>query len=212
MKTTPSNITRKLNCWGLALALTTALPGMALAQTTGTVEVKLGEAVPRTYDDVKAAGYAYGPKQEADATTKETHVWLPYGTKGIYSETVGTKVVDPEPGNAAMMVNGVDGFTCVQWGYKLHFDKPISGLRMSASWAELGLKNAVAGVEYSVDGQKWTTLYQTEKGGIVNEFLDPATVKATGLKTQDLTIRFYSRSKTDPASPTAEGAWFKIRT
>lgn len=194
---------------GLALVMTC---GVSSAQETGTIEVKVGAEVPRSYDDLKAAGYVYGPKQEVDPSTKDTHVWLPYGTKGVYTEMVATKVEDPEPGKTAVMMNGVDGATCIQWGYKLHFDKPISGFSLSATLAELGLKDAFAGVEYSVDGQKWVTLKQIDASGTVNSFLDPATDKATGLDTSDLTIRFYTRSKSDPKAAQAESAWFKLWT
>jgi len=206
------NTTKQLSRLGLALALTASTIGMVSAQTEGTLEIKLGTTVSRTWDDLKKAGYAYGPKQEFDAGTRETHIWLPYGSKGIFSETVATVSSDPEPGKPAMMRNGTDGFTCVRWGYKLRFDKPVSGFRMSANLAELGLKNAVAGVEYSVDGQTWKSVKETDKSGIINKFVDPATAKVSGLKTQELNLRFYSRSKTDPTAASAEGAWFKLWT
>ena len=203
-----STLTQQLGGLGLALALIT---GTAFAQTKGTIEIKRDETVPRTYDAVKADGYAYGPKQEFDATAKETHIWLPYGSKGVYNELVGVQVIDPAPGRCGMMM-GTDGFTCVTWGYKLHFDKPISGFRMLTSLAEIGLKNAVAGVEYSVDGQKWIPLKESEKNGIDNKFVNPATAKVTGLKTQDLYLRFFSRDKANPTASRADGAFFKMWT
>lgn len=208
---TQSNTVRQLARLALAIALSAGIHS-AQAEAGGTLEIKLGENITRTYDDLKQAGYVYGPKQEFDASTKETRIYLPYGTKGVYFETEATRITDPEPGHPAMMMNGRDGYTGVRWGYKLHFDKPISGFRMFASGGEIGLKNAVAGVEYSTDGQKWVTLKETDKSGNVGRFLDPTANKATGLKTQDLFIRFYSRSKTDPTATHTEGAWFKIWT
>jgi hypothetical protein len=214
IKTFHSRSIKVMSRWGLILTLAAATSGAAWAQAQdgGTIEIKLGTTVSRTYDDVKAAGYAYGPKQDFDATAKETHIWLPYGTKGVYNEIAGTKAMDPEPQKPAMMINGVDGLTCVKWGYKLHFDKSISAFHMSTSLAELGLTNAVAGVEYSVDGQKWLPIKETDKSAMVNQFVAPTDFKATGLKTQDLYIRFYSRDKTDPAAATGKNVFFKLWT
>ena len=44
----------------------------------GVIEVELGATIQRTWDQVKADNYAYGPKQRYDATTGETHMFLPY--------------------------------------------------------------------------------------------------------------------------------------
>jgi len=211
--TTQSRTIRQTTRWGLGLVVATLMAGAASAQiTSGTIEIKVGTTVARTWDDVKAAGYAYGPKQEFDDGTKETHIWLPYGTKGVYSETVATSVTDPEPQKPAMMQPGVDGFTCVRWGYTLHFDKPISAFHMSTSLVELGLTDAVAGIEYSVDGQKWSPIKETDKSGTINQFLAPGDFKATGLKTQSLSIRFYSRDKADPTAAKGKMVWFKMWT
>ncbi len=196
----------------LTVLLAAMMAGSAWADEN-TIDIKIGTSVKRTIDDLKSADYAYGPKQDFDASAKETHIWLPYGSKGVYFETVGIKNVDPEPGKVAMMYNGVDGYTPVSWGYKLKFDKPITGFRMGCSMAELGLKNAVAGVEYSTDGKTWTVYKQVEnKGGNVQPFVKPTENKITGLNTTDLYIRFYSRSKSDPTATRADGAWFKLWT
>jgi hypothetical protein len=206
-----SNIVRQVTRCVLAVVLSAGTYA-ARAEAGGTVEIKLGETIARTLEDAKQGGCTYAPKQDFDPSAKETHVWLPYGTKGIYFEADAVKFTDPTPAHPATALNGRDGFSCVQWGYKLHFDKPISGFRFYACGGELGLKNAVAGAEYSVDGQKWVTLKETDKSGHVSKFLDPASEKATGLKTQDLFVRFYTRSKTDATAKQAENAWIKLWT
>ena len=61
--------------------------------------------------------------------------------------------------------------------FKLHFDKPIGGFRFSAGWSEWGVGgDTVGGVEYSVDGQKWTTIRQLDEAKaqprIIDQFVD----------------------------------------
>jgi pyruvate/2-oxoglutarate dehydrogenase complex dihydrolipoamide acyltransferase (E2) component len=175
----------------------------------GSLEIKLGTTIPRSWEDVKQADYAYGPKQEFDPDTKQTQIWLPYGAKGVYYEKAGLKLTDPEPGAPPMAVV-LDGFTCGRLVYKLHFDKPISGFSFAACWAEFGLKNAVAGVEYSVDGRQWSPVKEVTVSGIIAPLVKADGFKATGLKTQDLYIRCFSRDKEHPDAPRGEGVWMKL--
>ena len=74
-----------------AIVLGVLLPHPSLRAADGVVEVKLAAAIQRTWDQVKADGYAYGPKQTYDAKTHETHVYLPYGKdKRWYRDVRGT--------------------------------------------------------------------------------------------------------------------------
>ena len=214
MKNTRSTAIVSSRVWALSLGLMAAIPfAWAGEDIKDTVEVKLGVTIERTWDDVKKADYAYGPKQSFNNNTKETHIWLPYGAKGVYYGLIAAKSTDPEPNHPASMENEVDGFACLSWGYKLHFDKPIGAFKLSCSLAELGLVKAVAGIEYSTDGQKWTTLKQVEnKSGNVQPFAKADEAKASGLKSQDLYIRFYSRKEGDTDATQAEGAFFKLWT
>ena len=148
---------------------------------------------------MKKADYAYGPKQEFDAATKETHIWLPYGSKGVYFETAGVNFTEPGPEERARpWWSRVDGNTSGRLVFKLHFDQPIAAFRFAAGWSEWGVGNGtVGGIEYSTDGQKWTTIREVSAGGIVEPFVDAGKSKVTGLKTQDLYIRCYSRDKNE---------------
>lgn len=212
MRTALAKLTQPLNRLGLALALTSALCGAASAETGSTLEIKLGTTVARSWDEVKAADYAYGPKQEFDAAAKETHIWLPYGSKGLYFETAGVTLSEPGPaGTGTPLVQTVDGNTSGKLVFKLHFDKPVSALRFFAGWSELGVGgDTVAGVEYSADGQKWTAIREVNQEGIVEPLSDGKQSFAVG-KTQDLYVRLYSRDKNNPDSSSGPGRWMKIR-
>ncbi len=178
-----------------------------------TLEIKLGAAVPRSWDDVKKADYAYGPKQEYDAAKKETHIWLPYGSKGQFFETAGVKLTEPgpDPGTGCPLVLSVDGNTSGNLVYKFHFDQPIGALRFAAGWSEWGVGgDTVGGVEYSADGQKWTTIREVNEGKIIEPLSDGAKSFQVG-KTQDLYIRLYSRDKNNPDAGFGPGRWMKFR-
>ena len=195
--------------WTLMAAAAVTMTNMAGAEE-GTIEVKVGENVERSYASLKADGYAYAHKQKVEG--EQTHIWLPYGTKGVYYGNKAVKITDVKPGSVPLFQPGVDGHTPVKFGYKLHFDKPIAGFTVSAGWVELGLKNAVAGLEYSTDGQQWVKVKEVEgHNGIIDRFMSPKTEIVTGLKTQDLYLRFYSRAKGDPDASYADSAWFKMR-
>ena len=190
MTTTRSSTMRQLAVCGLAMGLTATCAGPLAAETGKTLEVKLGQTIQRTWDDVKKAAYAYGPKQEFDPSSQETHVWLPYGNKGEYFETAGVKFTDPGlPNGLALWCVTVNSNTSGRLVFKLHFDKPIGGFRFSAGWSEWGVGgDTVGGVEYSVDGRKWTTIRQLNEAKaqarIIDQFVDGKKT-FSGLNTQD---------------------------
>ncbi|MBC8869809.1 MAG: cellulase family glycosylhydrolase [Planctomycetes bacterium] len=177
----------------------------------GVVEIKLGATIPRTWKQVQAHQYAYGPKQDYDAATGETHIYLPYGNnRRLYHESRGA-LYDPQPGRAAKF-HSSDGNTEAGLCFQLHFDRPIGAFRYAANWSEFGLaSNTVAGVEYSIDGRHWKTIREIkgaqQQTGIINTFVED--FKATDLYTQTLYLRYYSR---DPKKPGAfgPGRWLQI--
>jgi len=174
----------------------------AEGEASGLIEVHLGTTIGRTWEQVQADNYAYGPKQDYDAKTNETHIYLPYGKNAkSYFEVRGV-LYDAEPGALAKF-HSSDGNTNAVLTFKLHFDKPIGSFRYGANWTEVGLaENTVAGVEYSVDGKEWKTIREAKKdeGGIIEPFVKD--FKAEGLNTDTLYIRYYTR---DPANPDAGG-------
>ncbi len=193
----------------LATLVLLAMP--ALAETGKTIEVALGKTVARTWEQVKADKYAYGPKQDYDAAKKQTHIYLPYGPKGTYFEVVGLKLTMPDETGSPLAMSSPDGNTSGKLVYKCHFDKPISSFRFYAGWSEWGSGgDAVGGVEYSVDGAKWVTIRENNQSKIIEPFCDGKKV-FDGLKTQDLYIRCYSRDKNSPESAYGPGRWMKFR-
>ncbi len=131
----------------------------------GAIEVKVGATVGRTWEQVKADKYAYGPKQEHDAGSDETHIYLPYGKNPKLYDEVSGVLSDPAPGSPALF-NSASGDDNAVLTFKLHFDQRIGTLRFSAGWTELGLaKNTVAGVEYSEDGRQWKTIREIKGFG-----------------------------------------------
>jgi hypothetical protein len=207
-------VTRRLDLCGLALGLAVICVPAVSAETGKTLEIKLGETVPRTWDDVQRTGYAYGPKQEFDPGTQETHVWLPYGNKGAYFETAGVKFTEPGSDSGWPLVLTVGSNTNGRLVFKLHFDKPIGGFRCYAGWSEWDVGgDTVGGVEYSVDGRKWTTIRQLEEPKarvqIIDEFIGGNKTFA-GLNTRELYLRCYSRDKRNPAAGSGPGRWMKF--
>jgi hypothetical protein len=214
MKTTRFNLLRPLALYGLAIGLAAAGGRVLAAENGKTLEIKLGATIPRSWDDVKKAGCAYGPKQEFDPGAQETHIWLPYGNKGEYFATAGVKFTEPGPGTGWPLVLTVDDHINGRLVFKLHFDKAIGGFRFYASWSEWGVGgNTVGGVEYSVDGHKWTTIRELReakpRARIIDEFVDGK--KTFGqLNTRDLYIRCYSRDKDHPDAASGPGRWMKF--
>jgi len=73
MRTTNTVGIRNMVLCALATALTALCAGALAADTGKTIEVKLGASIERTWEQVQAGRYAYGPKQEFDATSGETY-------------------------------------------------------------------------------------------------------------------------------------------
>jgi hypothetical protein len=205
-----TRVIRHLNRWALGLMMASALGGIASAQTGNTLEVKLGETISRTWDQVKAEDYVYGPKQELETETGETHIWLPYGSKAPYYEVSGLHFTEAsQDKNGLPLVMSIDGHTKGLLVFKFHFDKPIAAARLFAGWSEWGVKDAtVGGIEYSTDGKSWTTIREVNKAGIISTFVPPTTPIDGNLKTSDLYLRFYSRNKGDE---NGQNYWMKFR-
>ena len=213
MKTTPLNLLQQLILSALMIGLAVAT-GTAFAETGKTLEIRLGADVPRSWNDLQKAGYAYGPKQEFDPGTEETHIWLPYGNKGEYFQTAGVKFTEPGSDTGWPLVLTVDDHTSGRLVFKLHFDKPIGGFRFDANWSEWGVGgNTVGGVEYSVDGQRWTTIRELHEAKaqarIIDQFVDGKKTFG-GLNSRDLYIRCYSRDKSNPDAQSGPGRWMKF--
>lgn len=203
-------VIRHLNRWGLSLLLASAFTGMASAQAGNTLEIKLGESIARTWEQVQADGYAYGPKQELETATGETHIWLPYGGKAPYYEVSGLQFTEAsQQKNGLPLVMSIDGHNQGHLVLKLRFNKPVAAARLFAGWSEWGVKDTtVGGVEYSTDGKSWTTIREVNKPGIISTFVPPTAPIAANLKTLELYLRFYSRNKTDAAG---QNYWMKFR-
>lgn len=200
---------RRITTIGLIfLVWATASNRLLQAGESGVVEVKLGETVERTWDQVKAGKYAYGPKQDYNAKTNETHVYLPYGKNtNLYHEVRGV-LYDPTTGDVAKF-HSSDGNTNAVLTYKLRFDQRIASFRFYSGWAELGLSGGtVGGVEYSVDGQDWKPVVEVKKSGIIEPLVKD--FKATDMNTGTLYIRYFTR---DPVNPDASGPgrWLQFR-
>jgi hypothetical protein len=190
--------------------------GPAAAPLTGnTLEVKVGESVARTLEQLRADRFAYGPRQDVEAAAGKTVIYLPYGNaQGAYYELQGA-LADAASGTVAEF-RSLNGGTNAVLAFRLHFDKEVSSFGYRAGWVELNLADgSVAGVEYSLDGKAWKPIREMSgkeakaAGGIVEPFVND--FKAEGLRTRDLYIRHYTR---DPANPSANGPgrWLKMRT
>lgn len=178
----------------------------------GEIKVRLGKVIERSLEKVKKENNVYGPKQAYNPETKETQVYLPYGTnKKFYYKCEGL-IKDAEPGKCAMICNP-DGKSQndVNLTYKLVFNKPITSFRMRLGLAELVLSDqGEAGVEYSTNGKKWNSLVNIK--GPLNKIKEPFVNgdKATGLNTKVLYIRMYARLIKKAKNKNA-GRWIKLR-
>jgi len=178
----------------------------------GGIEVQMGATIERTWKQIETDKYAYGPKQEFDAASGETHVYLPYGANvGLYDEAHGA-LTDVKADSLAMFHSST-GDDNALLSYKLHFDRRIGTLRFKAGWIELGLReNTVAGVEYSEDGLEWKTIREVKGADKPVNVIEPFVkeFKATDLNTDTLFIRLYTR---DPQNPEASGPgrWLQVR-
>lgn len=216
MRLARSIAAQRLGQWGLALALT-AVSTSGLAVNVGnTLQITLGKTNERTGADLKKANFRYGPKQDYDARTNETRIYLPYGnTDGVYYEANNAKLGDPQT-DRMNGVNAKDTHGYYTLGFKLHFDKPISAFRLRIGQSEVNLNNnrVAAGFEYSTDGVKWTTIRQFV--GPYDKMLDPILDpdkdgKASGLRSQVLYLRCYTRFiGDDKAKPDTGHHWLEV--
>ena len=190
------------------------LTGSTCALRGEVLEVQLGKTVKRTWEDVEKDGFAYGPKQEYDAASGETRIWLPYGPGAPYYEVSGlrmTKAGDSGQGGTAIAVTP-DGETSGLLTYKLRFSAPVGAFRIRAGWSEWGAGGGVVGgAEYSLDGENWIVLREVTAPGIVEPLLDPASAHAEGFASEELYIRFFSRDKANPSNTHGPNRWMKIR-
>lgn len=184
----------------------------ALCARAGSIEIKLGTTIERTWQQVKADHFAYGPKQDYDARSGETHVYLPYGNKPeLYDDVHGT-LTDVTAKSLALF-HSAAGDSNATLTYKLHFDQRIGTLRFKAGWAEVGLRDdTVAGVEYSEDGLQWRTIREIKGADKPNGIVEPLVkdFKATDLNTDMLYIRLYSRDPSNPEN-SGPGRWLQVR-
>jgi ferric-dicitrate binding protein FerR (iron transport regulator) len=177
------------------------------------LEVRLGETVPRTWEQVRAAGYAWGPRQANDARTGETVVWLPYGRDlSRYARVRGMALYDPRPGTPAK-AHSRGAHADAELTLQLRFDRPVGAFRFDDNWSEVHVgPGGEAGAEYSVDGRTWVTmraLRGEDDGapGIHEPFAGPFT--ASGLDTRRLLVRYYARAPRGAAAP-GPGRWLQI--
>lgn len=189
-------------------------------ELTGVIPVKLKDTITRTWEQVKNDKYVYGPKQEVDNDTGETHVWLPYGSdESLYHEVQGV-LSDPgtSPTNGrACLINPQDAGTTCLVTYKVVFNKPITAFRFEVNWQELNLgPKSAAGIEYSLNGKKWTLIEEKKGtdpgmgGGMVmgGAFGKGQTVKS--ISTQQLFLRIYSRDAQDPEDRHGDTRWLRV--
>ena len=165
----------------------------SLKMTGNTIEIDPDAVVERNWDKIKVNGYAYGPSQKKDGG--ETRIWLPYGDeRGWYYDIKGGSLEPSKPGVPA-------GFRVAKspeaaaLTLKLHFSKPIQSFRLSCGEAGFNSANAVAGIEYSVDGKAWKPFSEITGTAPLASAKGP---KAEGLDTKDLYLRCYVRDKSDP--------------
>lgn len=193
----------------IACILTTSLG----AVEPGTISVKLGSTIQRSLDDVRAAGFAWGPKQDVDPATRETCVYLPYGGQFLnYHGAVRGLLGDAGPNTIPEFVSSSGGQGAGQLTYKLEFDRPIRAFRFAIGYAETVLDPAcAAGLEYSSDGKAWAIAKEVKgQSMVVSPFPGPNTA-VDGLDTTTLFLRLYARNTSDPSALTGSGMFLKLR-
>jgi ferric-dicitrate binding protein FerR (iron transport regulator) len=176
------------------------------------LEVRLGETVARTWGQVKADGFAWGPRQAFDAASGETLVYLPYGRDvSRYARARGVMLYDPRPGTPAK-VHSYGSDADAELTYQLRFDRPVGAFRFEDNWSEIHLSpGAETGAEYSVDGKAWVTMraYRGEENvsGIHEPFV--GRFDAAGLDTRRLLLRYYARAPREAKAP-GPGRWLQV--
>jgi hypothetical protein len=185
---------RKPGAAPVVLPVADAPQPASVKMTGNTIEIDPDAVVERNWDKVKVNGYAYGLSQKKDGA--ETRIWLPYGDeRGWYYEIEGGTLEPSKPGvPAGFLVEKSSEAAALK--LKLHFSKPIQSFRLSCGEASLNSSNAVAGIEYSVDGKAWKPFSEITETAALASAKSP---KVDGLDTTDLYLRCYVRDKNDPA-------------
>lgn len=212
-----------LRAWLLLAVCALPLP-LSAAQAKakdaeGVIPVKLKDTINRTWQQVKDDKYAYGPKQEVDNDSGETHVWLPYGKNtALYHEVQGVLSDPGENGTngRSTLINPQDAGTTCLLAYKVVFNKPITSFRFTVGWQELNLgEKSAAGIEYSLNGKKWVVIQETKgsdpggtgfkMGGVFGKDM---TIK--NISTQMLFLRVYARDAQDPEARHGDTRWLRV--
>lgn len=197
----------------LAAALVAAALVAPLAHAEdGVLQVKVGAVIERSIDQVKAANCAWGPKQDIDATTGETHVYLPYGSDSKLYWKVDGSLSDAKVGASAEFYSTSSNIPA-SLTYKLAFDKPIKSFRCQVNYAEQVMApSCVAGLEYSLDGKAWKTVFEHPKGTrAVTAPLIPNSNTIVGLDTKALFLRIYARDGANPIATSGPEMYLKVR-
>lgn len=179
----------------------------------GTITVKLGTTIPRSLEDVKAAGFAWGPKQDVDPATRETCVYLPYGAQFLnYSGPVRGLLSDAGQNAIPEFVSSPGGEGSGQLTYKLEFDRPIRAFRFAIGYAETVLEpTCAAGLEYSADGKTWAIAKEVKGQSLVASPFPGPNTAVDGLDTTTLFLRIYARNTSDTSATTGSGMYLKVR-
>jgi hypothetical protein len=151
----------------MVLALVVLVAGvLAGSARAGAIEVKPGTTVERTWEQVKAAKYAYGPKQEYAAASGETRIYLPYGRNAQLCDEVRGVPVDAEPGSPALFHSS----SASPWGVG-------SGAEWSGDYPRFIPMLQKAGVKWVRLGVEWQTI-QPKQGQWKWEILDDMVASA----------------------------------
>jgi hypothetical protein len=180
-------------CATIATCLVVSLCIAADAKPPVDVKVVLGQTIERTWDDIRADGYAYGPRQTFDAKTNETRVFLPYGNNPrLYAELRGMTLADTTH-FATASANTASGAEESVLTYRIVFDQPISAFRPVVGPGKVELaQGQTAGVEYSVDdGATWKPVVEFKTSTAPQMMVDK--FKAENLNATTLLLRLYAR-------------------
>jgi hypothetical protein len=159
--------------------------------------------------------FAYAPKQEYDAASRETIVYMPYGPdpKGeLYWEPYAGVFTDPAATDYALF-STKDAKKISHLTYAMAFNKEIGSFRIGIGYAELVMGDTcTAGVEYSTDGKTWKNIVQHAPGAktVMSPFVSKDTV-IDGIKTKMLLIRIYTRDTKSPNAATGDQMYIKFR-
>lgn len=199
----PAISTLAAAAWILATCLAAAEPG--------TLNIQLGSTIRRSLDDVRAAGFAYGPKQDVDTASGETCVYLPYGARFVnYRGVVKGLLSDAGADAIPQFVSSTGGQAPGQLTYRLDFDRPIKAFRFAIGYAETVLEaDCTAGLEYSTDEKTWTIAKEVKGLNAVVSPFPAATTVVDGLNTTTLLLRIYARNPGNPAA--TSGMYLKLR-